>query len=408
MSDLVLRTGTADDLPGILDLLSISFHVTDQELFTQRTGDLIDPERSVLVVDESIDSAPVVAHTTAYTRDLTVPGAVLPAAHVTMVATLPTHRRRGLTRQVLTRQLAEAPEPVAVLWASEPAIYGRFGYGIASTRLSLTVETDYVRLPEPEGPSRVRLVPQETAAPLMRQLYEEVRSHRPGWSSRSALWWERRVLADPPSRRNGATERRIVVHEGQAGPDGYAAWRVRENFSETGATGEVLVEDLVATNSTAQLGLWRFLTSVDLTNQVRMWRGWVGDPLVHLVDDVRRLGMRPCDGLFVRITNLPEALAARRYQLPVDVVLEVTDPLLPANTGRWRLTGGPEQARCVPTTDPADLACSITELGAAYLGGTSLTALATAGRVRELRTGTLVPASVGFGWPVPPGAMDVF
>ncbi len=89
-------------------------------------------------------------------------------------------------------------------------------------------------------------------------------------------------------------------------------------------------------------------------------------------------------------------------------MLEVTDPLLPANTGRWRLTGGPDQARCVPTDAPADLACGITELGAAYLGGTPLTALAAAGRVRELRAGALVPASAGFGWPVPPGAMDVF
>src|SRR5690606_15207772 len=408
MSDLVLRAGTADDLPRILDLLAVAFHVTDRELFRYRTGDLIEPERSVLVVDESLDPAPVVAHTTAYTRDLTVPGAVVPAAHVTMVATLPTHRRRGLTRQVITRQLAEAPEPVAVLWASEPAIYGRFGYGLASTRLSLAVETHHIRLPEPTEPSRVRLVAPEEAGPLLRRLYEAVRAHRPGWSSRSDLWWERRVLAEPSGLRKGARERRMVRHEGLTGPDGYATWRVREGHSDTGPTGDVLLEEVVAANPTAQLGLWRFLTSVDLTDRVRIRRGWAGDPLVHLVDDVRRLGMRHSDGLFLRIVDLPVALAARRYQLPVDVVLEVTDPLLPANTGRWRLTGGPDQARCVPTDAPADLACGITELGAAYLGGTPLTALAAAGRVRELRAGALVPASAGFGWPVPPGAMDVF
>src|SRR5690606_12819989 len=150
------------------------------------------------------------------------------------------------------------------------------------------------------------------------------------------------------------------------------------------------------------------LTSVDLTGRVRIGRGWAGDPLVHLVDDVRRLGMRHSDGLFLRIVDLPVALAARRYQLPVDVVLEVTDPLLPAHTGRWRLTGAPAQAHCAPTEAPADLACGITERGAAYLGVAPLAALAAGGRVRELGAGVVGPARAGFGWAVPPGAMDVF
>ena len=185
MSDLVLRTGTADDLPRILDLLAIAFHVTDRELFRYRTGDLIEPERSVLVVDESLDPAPVVAHTTAYTRDLTVPGAVVPAAHVTMVATLPTHRRRGLTRQVITRQLAEAPEPVAVLWASRTGdlrpvrVRARRAPGC---RWRWRPTTSGCR--SPPNRSRVRLVAPEEAGPLLRRLYEAVRAHRPGWFQR--------------------------------------------------------------------------------------------------------------------------------------------------------------------------------------------------------------------------------
>jgi predicted acetyltransferase len=53
-------------------------------------------------------------------------------------------------------------------------------------------------------------------------------------------------------------------------------------------------------------------------------------------------------------------------------------------------------ATCEPTDDPPDLALDVAELGAAYLGGPSLTALAAVGRVRELRAGALEPVSQAF------------
>jgi predicted acetyltransferase len=81
----------------------------------------------------------------------------------------------------------------------------------------------------------------------------------------------------------------------------------------------------------------------------------------------------------------------------VDVVLDVEDAFCPWNSGRWRLSGDAKGAVCGRTSDAADLALSVRELGAAYLGGVSLASLAGAGRVRELRQGALAEASVGFG-----------
>src|SRR5690606_513793 len=101
------------------------------------------------------DGAALVGVAGAFTRDMTVPGAVVPAAHVTMVGVAPTHRRRGLLRRLMHRQLREVyearREPFAVLWASEGRIYQRFGYGLATTKLSLEIDTTEVRLAEPEG-----------------------------------------------------------------------------------------------------------------------------------------------------------------------------------------------------------------------------------------------------------------
>jgi predicted acetyltransferase len=170
----------------------------------------------------------------------------------------------------------------------------------------------------------------------------------------------------------------------------------------------VQVREVVAADPAAYAALWRFLLGIDLARTARASFLSVDEPLQHLVDEPRRLGLRVSDGLWIRIVDLPGALAARRYAADVDVVLEVTDPLLPANTGRWRLTGGPGGATCTPTTDPADLACTVLELGTVYLGATTPATLAAAGRVRELTAGSLSRASAAFGWHRLPNPTEVF
>lgn len=99
----------------------------------------------------------------------------------------------------------------------------------------------------------------------------------------------------------------------------------------------------------------------------------------------------------MRLVELGAALEARAYRAPVDVVFEVEDAFCPWNAGRWRLTGDAKGLRRAAwTDDAADLALSVRELGSAYLGGESLSALALAGRVRELRAGALAEASLAF------------
>ena len=127
-----------------------------------------------------------------------------------------------------------------------------------------------------------------------------------------------------------------------------------------------------------------------------------------MVTDPRRLDAIVRDGLWLRVLDVPAALAARRYAAPIDVVLEIDDARIPANTGRWRVVGSPDAATCTKTDDPADLAVDMQALGSAYLGGASLVDLAAAGKVTEIRPGTLVPASLGFGWHVTPSTIEVF
>jgi predicted acetyltransferase len=170
----------------------------------------------------------------------------------------------------------------------------------------------------------------------------------------------------------------------------------------------VWVTEVAATNPAAYASLWGFLLGIDLTRVARYRFAAVDEPLLHLVREPRALGARLVDALWVRVVDVGAALAARRYAVEVDLVIDVTDPLLSENTGRWRLTGDASTASCARTNAAADLSCTVTDLGAVYLGGPSWAALGAAGRVREHRAGALAAASAAFGWHRAPQGMEVF
>ncbi|MFF5290858.1 GNAT family N-acetyltransferase [Paractinoplanes globisporus] len=402
-----LRQATAADFDATVDLLGYVFHhdYDDEARTLERT--IWEPERSI-VAD---DAGAIVGHTLALTRDLTVPGAVVPAAHVTGVGVAPSHRRRGLLRAMMHRQLTETAEagrePIAVLWASETTIYPRFGYGPSAGSMSLSAMTRELRI-RPDAPGadlRLRLVDPKKAQDELAAIYDTVRAGRVGWSSRPRGWWDF-LLADLKDNRGGATMRHGVICDGPDGrPAGYATWRVKGKWDEYGPDAQVRVTEVAADDPAVYAALWRFLFGIDLARSLEYDTAAVDEPLYLLVDEPRRLGRKYEEALWVRVLDLPSALEARRYLTPVDVVLEVSDPLLPANEGRWRLTGGRDKAACVRTDEPADLALSITDLGALYLGGTSLGSLIAAGRVKPL-TGNIPEAA--FGWHRLPNPIEVF
>ncbi|MBY8873214.1 GNAT family N-acetyltransferase [Micromonospora sp. PLK6-60] len=403
-----IQVGRAEDYDEIGRLLALAFHDTVEPETHEIERGVFEPERSLLVRDGDR----IVAHAAAFTRELAVPGASVPAAHVTMVSVAPTHRRRGLLTALMRRQLRDVRdagrEPIAVLWASEGRIYPRFGYGLAAQRLSLECDHTELRLPDPTpAEGTLRLEPPAPRQAELARLYERVRAERPGWSSRDDRWW-RYVLGDVAARRGGATERQALLHEGPDGLDGYGLYRTKDHWDRMGPRGEVLVDEVVAATPEAYLAIWRTLLSLDLTRRLTYFRAAVDEPLLWLVSEPRRLGAGVVDALWVRVVDVPAALAARRYATPVDVVIEVTDELLPENTGRWRLVGDAVGAACTPTDRPADLACDVRALGALYLGGVGAAVLAAAGRLRELRPGALAATAPALGWHRAPSPMEIF
>lgn len=318
-----------------------------------------------------------------------------------MVSVAATHRRRGILTSMMRRQLDDVRalgEPLAVLTASEPAIYGRFGYGIASRQLAAEIDTARVTLAVPPGTDAVRLryAPVDEVAAQCEALYVRSIGSRPGMLQRTP-GWERMPLLDPPAERGGASPLQCVVAERDGEMVGYVRFRTKIDSDAAGPDGSVTLRHIDAVDPAACAALWRFLFGIDLTSTVRVHNRPLDDPWQYLVSDIRRCRVQVRDVLHLRLVDVGAALEGRTYRAPVDVVFGVEDAFCPWNSGRWRLTGDARGASCVRTDDPADLELSVQELGAAYLGGTPLTALADAGLVRELRPGTLAGASLAFG-----------
>jgi predicted acetyltransferase len=350
-----------------------------------------------------------------FTLDMPVPGGEVPTAGLTWVGVHPQHRRRGVLTAMIRHHLhgvhAAGREPVSALWAAEPAIYGRFGYGLASLSMRLVIPRRAALrdVPGTEG-LRVTITKADPDAhtEVVHRVLDRVRAGRPGYVSRRGDL-ARKTLTDPKAWRSGHESLRLLLVTDAVGdPRAYALFRRTDKWDDTGPDGDVLVREAQAVDAAAARVLWGRLTDLDLTRRVRTDMRPVDDALLHLLVDVRAAQAKVSDGLWVRLVDAGAALTRRRYSRDVDVVLEVEDVLCPWNAGRWRLSGGADGATCERTDDAADLLLDVQGLGAAYLGGQTLRTLAAAGRVQELRPGTLEAASAAFAWPVQPYCGWVF
>ncbi|MEV5408508.1 GNAT family N-acetyltransferase [Thermopolyspora sp. NPDC052614] len=406
-----IRPVTEAEWPKFKDLDGEAFNLSAPPEVQDQFKEVLEFERTLGAFDGDL----LVGFTTVFSLTMTVPGGPIPVAGVSAVSVLASHRRKGILRSLMTRQLAdlhEGGESVAALYASEAGIYGRFGYGRAA-------DTLFFRIPKlgsafvPDVPSdpalRLRVAKPAEARGELEKVFAEVVTSRPGLYARSEGRWNG-ALRDSDYDRQGAGPLRCVLAEDDHGTRGYALFRVKEGWNEHDLPdGELRLKELFAVDDAAYAALWRSALDRDLCARLYAWSRPVDDPLIHLLADPRQLHAGWMDDLWVRVVNLGEAMTARRYSAPVDVVLEVSDPLCPWNEGRWRLTADAKGAAvCERTTSPADLELPVSVLGSGYLGGRPLTPLARAGAVRELRQGALKELSTAMSWEPRPWAGLIF
>lgn len=296
-------------------------------------------------------------------------GAALPAACVSKVGVRPDHTRRGLLTAMMRAQLqdiAARGEVVASLRATEARIYGHFGYGVATRVHELRVRRSE-RGWRPGAPTggRVRLLERAEIVPVLAPLFDRIALRRTGGITRRTSWWtlvvERRIVA-----RDHIL---AAVHTGPDGDDGYAVATLRDSDDEFAAR-TLVVEDMHAAGIDATAGLWRFLLNIDLIGKVEAWRRPIDEPLDLLLADPRDRTVKDVDDeAWLRIVDVPAALAARSYGPGEPVLLAVHDAILEKNSGVYRIGDGAAE-RVGPLDGPiaAELECDVAALAMAYLG----------------------------------------
>jgi predicted acetyltransferase len=359
----------------------------------------------------AFEAGTIVATAGAESLHVTVPGGKLPMAGVTAVTVRPTHRRRGLLTMLMRRQLddvRDTGEPLAGLWASEGAIYQRFGYGLSTLVGRFEIDrqrTAFARPVQWEG--SVRQIHKDEAMALFPSVHERVVERYPGMFDRTKAHWEH-DFADLEHDRDGASPLFFAVYESTQGIEGYVAYRVKMDWPEGIPSNTVHVRELMHTTSQSYAALWRFCFDMDLVGTIESWGRPAEEPLLHVLAHPRALRFRIGDALWLRLVDLPAALAQRRYATEGSVTFEVRDSFCPWNEGRFELDGGPQGGQCRPTKKDPGLIADAADLAAAYLGGTRFRTLQRASRLVEIEPGTLERADAMFTWDPPPWCPQVF
>lgn len=390
VSGLEVRDAEEADWPAIQLLTGVSYGANWRPETFDAWRSLMPPRASVVVGD----GPDLVGMAHYLDFELTVPGgAVLPAAGVTWVGVAPTHRRRGLLRAMYTelhQRFSDNGYPFAALTATEGGIYGRFGYGPATTETELSVDRRFARFhddaPDPGGVRIVR--PQEYRAELA-AIHDRFRRSTPGGIERPTPLWDD-LLADWPDSRRGGTPWFCFLHA-----DGYLLYRVHRGTSRNAS-----VEEFTAATPEAHVALWRALIGLDLIETVTLTTH-PEDQLPYLLTDARLVRTTGAeDALWLRIMDVVVTLEARTYRRDLDTVLQIDDEFR-SDGGRFALSIKGGRADCSPTDAPAEFTLTLDVLGSLYLGAHRAATLAAANRIRGGSADQLARLDAAFRSDVP-------
>ncbi len=249
----------------------------------------------------------------------------------------------------------------------------------------------------------MRQVGREEFGQVAPGVYAASRRRRAGQIDRGARWWNR-VLGREGYPPMEGLPHNWFVHEGDDGPDGLLGWTASGEFGLVPPLATVEVWDLATASDTAYQNLWSYLSGVDGVDRVSFSNRSVDEPVRWLLEDGRALvTTQQVDFLWLRLLDVPAALAARRYAVPGEVILEVIDEGSDRfASGRYRLSAEGDEVACEPTDRDVDLEITQRALASIYLGGFRLREMLVSGIARERTPGSLARVDLMFSTPLAP------
>jgi predicted acetyltransferase len=393
-----IRVATVIGEDGLREAARVHMTAFGHPVDEEKLQKLILPALSHLNVFGAFEDGRMVGVAVDLPLELTVPGGrFVKTRGLTWVGTLPTHRRRGALSALMRHHLdglRELGMPLSILYASETTIYGRFGFGPATQRISeADIDSRHGTFAVPfEDDGRMVLIDDPSPVGIMREVLDGARPQIPGEVDRSDS-----DLADDFAWDADKKEFR-VAHAAPGGTyDAFAVYKIESDWPhEAYSQSRVVVSTLLASSDRGYAAMWRYLLDLDLTQAVTVRNRPLDDPIRWLLAEWRRFHVRHVsEGLWVALLDVPASLEARSYAADGELVLDVGGE-------RYMLTVSAGNATCQATGRDADIALGLAELGAAYLGGQRFDAMRRAFRVRELSPGACVRADGMFRSPREP------
>jgi|TARA_B110000971_G_scaffold178658_1_gene184669 predicted acetyltransferase len=309
-----------------------------------------------------------------------VNGKAMAMAGISTVGTRPEYRRMGLLRKIMTRAFAEQKErgqSIAGLWASQAAIYQRYGFTQAGMNRNYAVDSVDIALAM-DGSNAALALPMVTrytpvhGLDAAREVYKNFIAQRTGYLHRGKSLWLNNTLDE--TTPDGPVY--IAIAGTLEAPLGYIVYTLRANLVDNRARSqEIKIRDFAWLDLAAYQSLWQFIGKHDLVGRVVWANAPMDDPALALFQEPRMLHSRDTEASWWRIVDAPNALAQRGYSVGEDIKIGIAgDDLAPWNNGCWHLrsegdgTGVGFAASVQACSDAPQVTLSIKSLTAIFSG----------------------------------------
>ena len=306
-----------------------------------------------------------------------VNGKAMAMAGISTVGTRPEYRRMGLLRKIMTRAFAEQKERGQSIWASQAAIYQRYGFTQAGMNRNYAVDSVDIALAM-DGSNAALALPMVTrytpvhGLDAAREVYKNFIAQRTGYLHRGKSLWLNNTLDE--TTPDGPVY--IAIAGTLEAPLGYIVYTLRANLVDNRARSqEIKIRDFAWLDLAAYQSLWQFIGKHDLVGRVVWANAPMDDPALALFQEPRMLHSRDTEASWWRIVDAPNALAQRGYSVGEDIKIGIAgDDLAPWNNGCWHLrsegdgTGVGFAASVQACSDAPQVTLSIKSLTAIFSG----------------------------------------
>ena len=364
---------------------AIAYTALASEYYINRLKKLATPDRAIALFDEN----KIIGTANSFGESISLPSnKKAKVAAVSYVSVMPTHRRQGILSEMMKIQLNEIhsihKEPLAVLWPSESAIYGRFGYAPTHEKHYSISKNNAKFLPQISSNNlKINFLNKKEAIECYVQVNNKLMESRPGVMELTNDWAERRIedlisnhLSNGPSYFIGIFDNKTPV--------GLVTYSIENNNDYGNMPASLHIWDILYLNIESAIKLWNFCLNIDLVEEIHAKGVPEDDVLEALLISPGDLNARLTTGLWIRIVDVINSLEARTYEHNGEIILKVDDSIIKDNNNTYLLnTNDKSTPKCEITSKNPDVEITIQGLSEIYLGTFDLNNLIASGNIKN-------------------------